>query len=1114
VHCVSRTFSTALAIALLTTALVHAQAGSTAQISGTVHDDSGGALPGVDVTMVQADTGVSRSTVTDATGTYVLPNLPVGPYRLRASLSGFKTFEQTGIVLQVGATPVVNVTLAVGAVNETVSVQAATPLVDTTKSSIGQVIENDRIEALPLNGRNPVELITLTGAAVPQPQLNATSRSMPGGLAISVAGGTAFGIAYVLDGATHNNPYDNLNLPFPFPDALQEFRVETSATSASNGMHSSASVNVVTKAGTNTFHGDAFEFLRDHRFNATNRFNSIDPATGKRRDDGLNRNQFGGTFGGPIKTDRLFFFGAYQGTRLRERPADLFAFVPTPAMLAGDFTAVASAQCNTIGNLTLRGPFVGNRVDPASFSQAALRIAAHLPAADDACGRVAYTRSRPQDEAQYIAKIDAQLSGNHSVFGRYMETTFTQTPPLQLEPDNLLVSTQGGRDNVARSLTLGDTLVLSNSTVNSLRVSVNYTDIHRTHEPLGFSAPDVGINVFSYLEKYMLLNVTGGFNLGGGTESEARFKTPSYQVNDDFTMIRGEHQFAVGANLAYWTSLSRANVRSPGQFTINGATTGLGLADFLLGFVSEYTQAVPNTLDMQQWYAGIYAQDTWKLSPNITLNYGVRWEPAIAQQIRNGAIYNFSLDRFLAGQKSTVFANAPAGFLYPGDAGFVNGNAGMQSHWNQWAPRAGIAWDPRGDGRSSVRAGYGLGYDYVNAQFHLNTSVAWPWGAEVRFNQASLDDPFKGSGQPNIFPFALGPTSQFALFGPYIAIPPDIATPRQQSWNVGYQRQVGTGLALEATYLGSYSDRMWNVLSLNPGVYMPGSCTLQTPTGPQFFPTCTTTGSLNFRRQLALQNFDLGKYLGPVDLHTALADQRYDGMLLRVTRRSATGMSVDANYTLSKCTGLPTQGGTTPNVNSGYLDPTNIEYDRGPCTEDRRHLFNLSAAIGTPDFANTAFRALASGWRLSGIFRAYSGNRMTVIVTGDPAGTGIGIGLGAPGQRANLVGGVDPYGDKTFNNYLNPAAFTQPAPGTLGTETRNALVGPVVKNVDLSLVRLFRLGNRQQIEARIEAFNAFNWFRPSPVTPVNVNLSSSQTFGRITSADDPRVMQFALKYAF
>ena len=1092
-----------LIVVLLATEMLVAQIGSTAQITGTVRDESGGVLPGADVTAIQTDTGFRRSVVSDASGSYTISNLPIGPYRLEVALSGFRSYAQTGIVLQVTANPVINVTLPLGDLSETVSVEAAAPLVETRSPGIGQVIENERIEELPLNGRNPVELITLAGAAVPQG--TSTSRSMQGGQAIAVAGGQGFGVAYLLDGATHNNPYDNLNLPLPFPDALQEFRVETSSTTAQNGMHSGASVNVVTKSGTNLFHGDLFEFVRNHRFNATSPF-ALRGADGERRGDGLSRNQFGGTLGGPLRTDKLFFFGAYQGTRQNETPADLFAFVPTAAMLAGDFTAAASAACNAAGAVNLRGGFVGNRIDPARFSPAAVRIAQRLPSTTDPCGRINYTRPSEQEEAQYIGKVDLQLTTNHSLFGRYMATTVVVPPPFSMS-DNILTSSVGGRDNLAQSLTIGDTMVLSNTTVNSFRFALNRTAIHRTHQELGFSAPDMGIRTYSYLDNYMLLQVTGGgFQLGGGTESEARFTTPSYAVNDDLTMIRGNHQFGFGASLAYWSSLSQANVRSPGQFIFNGTVTGMGLADFLTGSLFEYIQSAPNGLDMHQWYTGLYAQDTWKLSPRMTLNYGLRWEPAVAQQINNGAIYNFSIDRYLANQKSTVFRNAPAGFLYPGDEGFVNGKAGMESRWLQFSPRIGFAWDPNGDGRMSVRTGYSLAYDFINAQFHLNTSVAPPWGAETRVQQPSggFDDPFAGTGQGNPFPVTFDENVAFPLNGPYIAIPPDIDTPRQQSWNVSVQRQIGDNMAVSASYIGTYSDRGWNVRSLNQGVFLgTGPCTLQTPTGPQTFPVCSTNQNLDARRKLRLQNFEQGKFLGALDEHTALAEQTYNGLLLSVQRRSTNGTSVSANYTLSKCMGHPNQGGTTPNINSGYVNPADIDYDYGACNSDRRHILNLTAGVESPEFQNTAVRMLASGWRLSGIFRASSGSPLTVTVNNDPARTGIG------GQRANVLLD-DPYGAKTLSNYLNPAAFGQPAVGTLGNQERNWFTGPGSRVVDLALVRAFRFATNHRVEARIEAFNAFNWFRwNNPVT----NFNSNQ-FGQITSAGDPRVMQFALKYSF
>src|SRR5688572_521642 len=286
---------------------------STAQLDGRVTDTSDAVLPGATVTVTQTETGTTRSVVTDGDGSYLLSNLPPGPYQLEVMLQGFRTYVQTGIVLQVAASPTINVSLALGGLEESVTVEAAAPIVDVRSAGVSEVVENERILELPLQGREVTSLLVLVGAAVNTGSPN--SRSFRGGVNVAVAGGLPFGVAYVLDGAMHNDPQNNANLPLPFPDALQEFRVATTGLTAQYGMHSGAAVNGITKSGSNRFTGTLFEFLRDNRFNATNPFARVGP-DGKRLDDGLKRNQWGGTAGGPVMRDKLFFFGAYQGTNV------------------------------------------------------------------------------------------------------------------------------------------------------------------------------------------------------------------------------------------------------------------------------------------------------------------------------------------------------------------------------------------------------------------------------------------------------------------------------------------------------------------------------------------------------------------------------------------------------------------------------------------------------------------------------------------------------------------------------------------------------------------------------------------------------------------------------
>src|SRR5438874_6961189 len=897
---------------LLSSVMLHAQAGSTAKIAGVVKDTSGGGLPGADVTATQTDTGLKRTTVTDAKGSYTLPNLPVGPYRLDVNLPGFKSYVRTGVVLQVNDAPVINVDLSLGAVEETVSVQAASPLVETRNTGLGQVMENERIPALPLNGRNPVDLIALTGAAV-QPDGAAgisSSRSMQGGKLISIAGGQSAGVAYLLDGATHNNPYDNANLPLPFPDALQEFKVETSALSAQNGMHSGAAVNAVTRSGTNQVHGDAFEFLRNHNFNATNPF-AAKNADGTRKDDGLNRNQYGGVLGGPIRHDKLFFFAGYQGTNTRQTPSDNIAFIPTAQILAGDWTAFASPACNGGRTLALRAPFVNNAISPALYDKASLAIVGRLSTTTDPCGRTNYPSRTEVDEGQTVAKLDYQRSANHSLFGRYMATSFRQPPPFSLI-DNVLTTTVGGRDNLAQSLTFGDNYILSTHAVNAFRFAFNRTAIHRTSQDF-FSYPDVGVNTFSYMPHYLLLTITGGFSLGGGTESESTFRTNTYQFGDDLQIIKGDHQIAIGGSAAYWKSTSLANVRSPGTFNFDGSAVGAGLADFMVGRPNQFTASGPNNLFMTEWYVGLYAQDSWKANDRTTVNYGVRWEPYFPQQVTNGAIYNFSIDGFKAGQRTSVFTNAPPGFTYPGDPSFPNGFAGMNKRWTDVAPRVGIAWDPKGDGRMSLRSSYGVSYDFVNGQYHLNTAIAPPWGSDVRIQSpvGGFDNPFLGYPGGNPFPLPFDSNAgerapANARFSPganYLAVDPDIHPTTVQSYNVSLQRQIAGNWVASASYIGAYTTHLWNMKALHYGLT---SVTSAAPNGvpTTCLPTASTFGTcmnsiLQQRRVLSQIDPVNGAFIANLDAHDDSGWERYNGMLVSIERRGSR-VSYSANYTVSK----------------------------------------------------------------------------------------------------------------------------------------------------------------------------------------------------------------------
>src|SRR5262245_41275402 len=410
-----------LAIALALAPRAYGQTVAVAQLSGVVVDSSGGALPGAEVTVTQTDTGMTRFVITNANGTYVFTNLPVGPYKLGVKMSSFSPFEQTGIVLTVGQTRSVNVSMSVGTLAETVTVKADANMVETRNVGVGTVVTQDQIVGLPLNGRSATQLILLAGAAVEAPGLT-DDRQYPGAVAISVAGGSGNSTMYLVDGGFNNDPQNNTGNAIPFPDALQEFNVETGVRDARFGMSTGATVNAVTKSGTNSYHGNVFDFVRDHEFNAIRFFERTENG-GLGRDDGLHRNQAGGTLGGPIVRDKLFFFFGTQFTKNHIIPLNNDVIVPTQEVRNGDFRRIMSAACRGGTARTLGAPFQNNMIDPNLYHPISKILLGMVPTADpaldpDGCGRYVLRLANDSTDQQYVSRADYQLSVNKRVFVR------------------------------------------------------------------------------------------------------------------------------------------------------------------------------------------------------------------------------------------------------------------------------------------------------------------------------------------------------------------------------------------------------------------------------------------------------------------------------------------------------------------------------------------------------------------------------------------------------------------------------------------------------------------------------------------------------------------------
>jgi Carboxypeptidase regulatory-like domain/TonB dependent receptor len=1081
---------------------------STAQVSGFVRDQSGAVLPGVEVAATQTDTGIARTTVTNETGAYILPNLPIGPYRLEAGLPGFRKFVQTGIVLQVNANPVINIVLEVGQVAETVEVQADAVLVETRNTGVGQVIDNVRVTELPLNGRQVTELIILSGAAVGGGAQN-TPRNYPTDI-ISVGGGSNDGLTFLLDGGVHNDPYGNQALPLPFPDALQEFKVETSAVPAQYGFHAAGAVNVVTKSGTNEFHGSLFEFVRNRIFNARNTF--------ALERDGLKRNQFGGVIGGPIVKNKLFFFGGLQTTLQRSDPKGNTTFMPTPQMLAGDWTAYTSAACQSGGAITLRAPFVGNRIDPTLFSRPAVELIKRLNITPiDSCGRVLFGRKTNADEWLPVAKVDYQMTEKQSLFGRY-ELAHLDTPS-DYDGKSVISIANPNFYRRVKTFVLGDTYLISPAMVSSFRGSVLRTTNVKTF-PDYFTWSDLGVKNLYYPPDYpkmLLLQVTGSLNLFTAQSTPAVTNSTVYQFSEDLTNSRGAHQIGFGVSFIHQMMNYTASTNAPGNFNFTGVNTGLALADLMTGRANTYTQSRITNEYFRQNYIGLYLQDTWKANTHLTVNAGLRWEPYRGPYDAAGKGAFFDKTRFDQGLVSTIYPKAPAGIYFQGEGGIPDTNAWQSNNWKHFAPRIGFAWDPKGDGLMTLRAAYGIFFDLPHLHQYGGKRDTAPKGAQTVVNNPSLDDPWASFPGGNPYPIALDKTSPFPLNGVYTIFPFNLKKPYINQWNLSLQKQFGQNWLVAGNYIGNNAIHMLLRYEGNPAVYLPGtSCVIA---GRSFSP-CSSVGNTNQRRVLYLQNPEIGQYFSNIIVGDDGATRSYNAFVLQIQRRRAKGMTIQGNYTWSHC------------IDDGYVDviqnnggwiPSRRGANRGNCELDRRHNLNMSVVYETPQFANTALRVLGSGWQISGIVRALTGAYSSISAGTDRALSGSSVsGNTGTDQRPNQILASPYLPNKGVNGWLNPATFSQPELGTYGNLNSRNIVGPGSIRIDMGLTRTFAIREKQSLQLRAEVFNlpnhanycspAFQGIAPALLCP-DVILNSP-TFGKILSASDPRIMQLALKFVF
>ena len=1052
---------------LLAVAAPAAPQTTTGTILGTVSDESDAVLPGATVTITSRDTGISRTVVTAADGSFAVPALPPGSYQLTVSLDGFRPYERSGVTLEVGQNARVDARLELGSINETITVQGDALHVDTASSSVGVVIDKQRLESLPMNGRGVLSLALLV-PGVGASTLPTTVVDQRTGPTIAAGGSRSNQNNIMLDGAQLATSLRNVAGNLPSPDSLQEFQVLTNTYSAEYGRASGATMMAITKSGSNSMSGGAWEYLRNDALNSTNFFALTKPA--------LEQNQFGGRFGGPIKKNQAFFFASYEGIRIRQEA--LFQYnPPTAAQRAGDFSAVATPIRDPSTGL----PFPGNVIPTSRLDPMALNILqAYVPLPNQGV-QSNTVNPRPTDGDQLTVKVDHKFSSADTITGRFYRNKATGI--VGGGNINDLASPRG---NLVQGVTFSNTHLFASNLVSEARVSITKLEtegpvaaVNQTPQQLGaLYAQDGSIALAP------TTNVSGAFNMQPNQPWLERSQLVDFDVK--MSWITGRQSFRFGFMGLHQSQRLQTAFQSSGVFTFDGTITGNPTADFMLGRPRSFVQqSVLDNLERSQTY-GAFFQDDIKVGRRLTLNAGLRYDLFLPWEEEGGRSATLR-----PGQQSTRYSNAPPGLVYPGDAGVPNGL--VPTDKNNWAPRVGFAWDVRGDGLTSIRGAYGLFYTPQGSITVANQNEAPPFVQVVSLaSPGSLRDPYSGSVSP--FPYTESASGAALFFYPtqVFSADPGFRTGFVHQYNANVQQQFGSQVIVQAGYFGARGRQLASSREINAAVYGPGA----------------TAANAQQRRPYLPQNF--------AGISQAFSDSRsdYDALQVSATQKYARGVTVQLAYTLSKSMDNRSTGSTDAASVQNPNDPFDGEW--APSDFDQRHILRVNGLWDLPRLENRAvLRHVLGGWRLAGIVSKTSGQPFTVVSGRDVALVGPSRGLAA--QRPDLVSNPELTSDRSRDEriaqWFNTAAYAFPAAGQFGNGGRNRLRAPGFFSTDASISKRFEpwsTASARSFELRIEVFNLFNTV--NLLTPVN-NLSSA-TFGRIVSAGDARVFQLALRFNF
>ena len=1139
------------------------QIAGTGTIQGTVTDSTGAVVPNAAITLTDQATHVKRTTKSNSAGAYVFPGIPISKYDLGVAAPGFKTYEQTGIVLEVGSNIGIDVALTVGAADVKVEVQAEGLALQTEDPTFKQTIDQNAVTEMPLNGRQMTALITLSGGASKAPPGDFTgSKYSYQTISVSIAGGGGNTTLWRLDGGDNQDYMANGNLPYPFPDAVSQFSVESTALGAQDGGHVGGMVNVVTRSGTNQYHGTAFEFIRNNYINGTNFYSKTK--------DFLHQNQYGGTFGGAIKRDKLFAFAGYQRLDYSKKQGNTNAIVPTAANLLGDFSVTdgdPTQPSSTVFPCTANGkavqlldpltgtPLVGNKYpSKPTYSAPSLALQKYLPVPTSIsdpnnCGNVTYSIPLIQKDNQFVSRVDWTISSRHNLYGRYLLDGYQA--PAFYSPTNILITTQSGNSQRVQTFTLGDAFTFSPNLVNAAHATLLRRRNNRGYNTSDINAATLGVNLYQAAPAGLQIAETK-FTIGGGTNSLSHFNDNTLSIGDDVTWVKGRHQFSFGGEWVQ-NQLNIQNVyQGNGNFSFDGRYSAHGPGggsaggdpnlDFLMGTLSAFQQSKQQQNALRGPIPNLYVQDTYHANKQLTLVAGLRWGPNVMPHDYFNRGVEFNMANFLSNTASSVYPNAPAGTLYYGDKGVTQ--QFTKNSYMQFSPNVGASFDPKGDGKTVIRVGGALMFDNPNFFTGQRNQQNPPYATAIAQTQTSSSGPISfaspwsaGSITTSPFPQPAVPTpsqAQFFAQSQYIVLPAQFHAAYTIQWTLSVQREFPKGWQLQVDYIGNTTRHDPVGLPISPAVFIPGvwgtggtGCAGIVTSGPAAVKpgaagtNCSTTGNQNSRYLLTIKNPLQGnQYLGGGAGSVLVSDNgtaNYNGLVTSVQHRLSSTFSLLANWTWSKCLNIEDAQGDL--AGTTVQNPYNLAGDYGPCGSDYRHIENASLVMRSNfNLSNRLEKLAVNGWEFAPLFQIVSGAPFTVTAGVDNSLTNVG------NDRPNLVAGVAPYAEVKFRQnpgaanreYLNPAAFKQVTDPICNTGTNGAYVAngcPALGTYGNISRNSFRGPKSLQFDAQISRvfpiherlsttlrLEAFNVLNHPDFANPDANLSHlSSTFGQVSA---------------